>query len=167
MVVHALVRFFGRAFAPASLQSEQAFGGGKQRPAETIFATVLVGRIYKILGNDMARHLKSGDVAVELTAHIRSNKTTGSAQVACYHAAVLLQGSEDDSLNAAFVEFCALASAPVVQVGPPLATDKTCLASEELAIHAVAFPYGIAFPLPERPFPAAVVELCKTAVLVH
>ena len=160
-------RFLGRAVALAGGAAQLPLGCGEQRPAEAVLVSVLVGGIDKIFGNNVAGHLQAGDKGVELAAHFRPGEAAGRPKLACYHAAVHLQGGHNGFFNAALFQNGCLAAPPVVEVGPPVKADKPSLSGEKLAINASAVLYHRAFPRPERPLPAAVVELHKTALLGH
>ena len=69
--------FFGGAKTQACLTTVKLLRGGEQRPTPAVFLTMLVGRIDKVFGHDIAAHLQTGDEAVELAAHLRACKATG------------------------------------------------------------------------------------------
>ena len=89
MVCQPLVRFLWCAVAAAGLASEECLGSRQQRPAPAIFMTMTVGRVYEVLGNDIATHLQAGDIAVESAAHLGTIETTGGTQFAGDETAVL------------------------------------------------------------------------------
>ena len=60
-----------------------------------------------------------------------------------------------------------LTATVVTEVGPPLATDEASLASEEFAIYDAALCDDGAFPLPQRPVPAAIGQHHISAVVAH
>lgn len=120
---------------------------------------MLVNGIDKVLGDNVGAHLKATYIGIELRTHILACEIAGGTQFTGYHTAMLTQGGEDDILDGAFLWNGVLAAPPVVEVGPPLATDKACLACKELAIETSTFTYNGAFPLPQRPFPCAIGEL--------
>ena len=69
--------FFWGARTLACLTTVKLLRGGEQRPAPAVFFAMLVGRIDKVFGHDIAAHLQAGDKAVELAAHLRTSKATG------------------------------------------------------------------------------------------
>ena len=117
--------------------SQQALWRGEQRPAEAIFASVFVNGIDEVFGDDVSAHLQTADVGIELGAHVLSHEVASGSQFACYHAAMFAQGCQDEVLDAVLFWNRLVAAPPVVEVGPPLATDESCFAGEELAVVVV------------------------------
>ena len=74
---HALQRFLGCEVAQAGLLAQQLLGGGQQRPSPAVLFAVFVAGIDEVLGDNAASHLQTGDIAVKLTAHLRSRKPAG------------------------------------------------------------------------------------------
>ena len=52
--------------------AEERFRGGEQRPSPTVFPTLLIRRIDEIFSDDIAAHLQTGGIAVELASHLRA-----------------------------------------------------------------------------------------------
>ena len=148
VVCHAPVGFVGCSVAQTCFMPQQSLWRGEQRPTESVFASVFVNGIDKVLGDDVSSHLQAADVGIELRAHVLSREVAGGSQFTGYHAALIAKGSQDDVLDTAFFWHGVLAAPPVVEVGPPLATDESCFAGEELAIVASSFSHDGAFPLP-------------------
>ena len=148
MSEESLKRVFGCARTLADGFSVEVFGGRQQRPSPAVFAVVLVVRIDEIFGNDVASHLQTGDVAVELAAHLCACEATEVAKFSCDEAAIVAQGGEDGIFNCAFFGSGAFAAAVVVEVCPPFFSNKARFLIEKLAIDAVAFGHDSAFPFP-------------------
>ena len=87
----SVIGFLRGAVALTELTTVELFGCGEQRPSPAVFMTVFVGWIDKILGNDIATHLQSGNKAVEPAAHFWTSKATGSTQLTGNHTAVQLK----------------------------------------------------------------------------
>ena len=71
--------FFWSTKTLACLTTVKLLRGGEQRPAPAVFFAMLVGRIDKVFGHDIAAHLQTGDEAVELAAHIGTCEAAGSS----------------------------------------------------------------------------------------
>ena len=99
----ALEGFFGSARTLVSIATVKALGRGEKRPAPAVFATVTIVRIHKIFGNNTGGHLQAGDIAIELTTHLRTGETTLGAQLAGNQAAFLLEGKENSLVDTALL----------------------------------------------------------------
>ena len=86
----ALEGFFGSAGALGGSAAIEALGCGEERPSPAVLTTVTVEGIHKILGNNTGGHLQAGDIAIELTTHLRTGETTLGAQLAGNQTALLL-----------------------------------------------------------------------------
>lgn len=86
----ALEGFFGGAGALGGSAAIEALGCGEERPSPAVLTTVTVEGIHKIFGNDTGGHLQAGNVAIELTTHLRTGETTLAAQLAGNQTALLL-----------------------------------------------------------------------------
>ena len=148
--------FLGTARRLTCLTAEQAFGGGEERPTPTVFAVVLVEGIDEVFSDNTTLHLQAGDVAIEAAAHLGACEATGGSELAGDEAAMLAKGEEDGFLDAARSWDGRMTATPVTKVGPPLTTDETSLACEELTIDAMAFSDDGAFPFPQGPVPSAI-----------
>ena len=167
MVAHALVGFSGSAGALAGLCAKELFGRCKESPSEAVFTAVFVGGIYKVFRNDICCHLQAADIAVELTPHLGSSKATCRPEFTRYHTPILTQGAQYGIFYASLGWQRIFASAPVAQIGPPVATDKACFARKELSIDAVAGSDNGTLPFPQGPFPCAIGKLSETTLFGH
>ena len=167
VVVHALIRLFGSAGALAGLGAEQLFGRCEESPSEAVFTAVFVGRIYKVFRNDICCHLQAADIGVELAAHLRSGKAACRPELTRYETAAFTQGAQYGIFYASLGWQRIFASAPVAQIGPPVATDKACFARKELSIDAVAGSDNGTLPFPQGPLPCAIGKLSETAHFGH
>lgn len=86
----ALEGFFGSAGALGGSATIEALGCGEERPSPAVLTTVTVEGIHKIFGNDTGGHLQAGNVAIELTTHLRTGETALAAQLAGNQTALLL-----------------------------------------------------------------------------
>ena len=86
----ALEGFFGSARTLGGIATIEALRCGEERPAPTVLTTVTIERIHKIFGNNTGGHLQAGDLAIELTSHLRTGETTLGAQLAGNQTALLL-----------------------------------------------------------------------------
>ena len=86
---------FGGARTFARGSAMKLFWGVEQGPAPAVFATMLVCGIDEILRDDPASHLQTSDVAIELTAHLRTIKATGCSQFTSNQRTLFLQGKQD------------------------------------------------------------------------
>ena len=148
--------FLGTARRLTCLTAEQAFGGGEERPTPTVFAVVLVEGIDEVFSDNTTLHLQAGDVAIEAAAHLGACKATGGSELAGDQTAMLAKGEEDGLFDAALGRGGVAAATKVAEVGPPVETDETSLACEELTIDAMPFGDDGAFPLPQGPVPSAI-----------
>ena len=60
---------------------------------------MLVAGIDEVLGDNAARHLQAGNIAVKSAAHLTASETAGIAQFARDEAAVFAQGQQDGFLD--------------------------------------------------------------------
>ena len=167
VVVHQLVGLFGGVGALTGFDTEEFFGSGEEGKSPSVFTTMLVQGIDKVFGDDAACHLETGDVVIELAAHLASRESASVAEVAGDEAALFVQRGEDGILNRSLFGNRVLGAPPVKEVGPPLAADKARLACKELAIDATALLNDRPFPLPQRPLPSAIGEYGVAAFFRH
>ena len=80
MVEKPIEGFFWRTRTLTRLSAMELFWRREQRPAPAIFVAMLICGIDAILRDHATGHLQTGNVAIEATAHLRTCKTTGSAQ---------------------------------------------------------------------------------------
>ena len=88
VIEDALIGLLRGAGALAHVAGVELLGGGEQRPAPTVLAIVLIDGIDKIFGNDSGGHLQTGDVAIELAAHLGAIETAGSTELASNETAL-------------------------------------------------------------------------------
>lgn len=167
MIKDALIGLLRGAGALAHLAGVELLGGGEQRPTPTVLVVVLIYGIDKIFGNNSGGHLQTGDVAIELAAHLGAIEAAGGAQLARNQTAMLGQGKKDSLVDTALGGRRMDAAAIVAEVGPPLPADKAGLASKELTIDQTAIGNHLALPLPHRPVPTAIAKHHITTIIGH
>ena len=90
MIEDALIGLLRGAGALAHIAGVELLGGGEQRPAPTILVMVLIDGINKVFGDDPGGHLQTGDVAIELAAHLGTIETASGPQLASNQGSLLL-----------------------------------------------------------------------------
>ena len=86
---------------------------------------MFIHRIDEIFRDDPASHLQASDVAIELTTHLWTIKTTGCSQFASDQRTLLLQGKQDGLIDGTLWR-CRMQMATVVaEVWPPLTTHRS------------------------------------------
>ena len=162
-----LVGLLWRTGATESITSHKCLWRSKQWPTPAVFVSMLIDRIYKVLGNDETRHLQTSYVAVELTAHLRTVKATGSTQFTGNETTLFTKCCKDNVIDGPFCWHRIFAATIVTEVWPPLTTDEPRLLVKELAIHTSAIRHDRPFPLPQRPIPTAIRKQHIATVIRH
>ena len=164
MSCQQFVGLFRLTLASAGLAAIECLGRGEQRPSPTVFLSVLVGGIDKVLRHNAALHLQSCDIAVELTAHSWTVETACRPQLTGNETAMFLERKQDGFLYRPFFWHRIFVVPIVIEVGPPLTADKPGLLVEELTVDKGAAGHDGTLPLPQRPVPASVGKHYITSV---
>ena len=148
MFENPLIRFQGSSVALASLPAIEIFGSVEQRPSPAILVIVLVTRIDEILGHDVSRHFKSGEITIKLASHSLSCKTAGCPKFSRDETASRLKRAENGSFYRFFIWAKVLASSVVAEVRPPFLADESSLLVKELSVQTRHFLHNLALPFP-------------------
>ena len=98
-----------------------------------------INGIDKILSHNATDHLQTRDVTIKPAAHIGTREPTRRTKIAGNQAALRVQCEQYCLFDGASSWLRMNATAIVAEIGPPLSTDKPCLASKEFTIDSATF----------------------------